>query len=270
MFRLREHGTTFWTEVRGGLVTFLTLSYILFVQPAVLSVAGMPRNDVFVATCVASAVACFLMGVLANYPIALAPAMGHNFFFVFTVCLGMGFAWREALAANLLSGLFFMAMSMVGLRAAVMHAIPESLKYAIAVGIGLLIAFVGLQYGGLVQHHAVTLVQLGDLASPVVLVSLAGIVLTAILMALRFKGAILVGILGTAVLALVVSQWNLAYHRPDGLEVIPAAQIGARATALQEGRPDPVQAVPVENVRVILAEPREGSNLLERVFALPD
>ena len=270
MFRLREHGTTFWTEVRGGLVTFLTLSYILFVQPAVLSVAGMPRNDVFVATCVASAVACFLMGVLANYPIALAPAMGHNFFFVFTVCLGMGFAWREALAANLLSGAFFVVVSLVGLREAVMHAVPESLKYAIAVGIGLLIAFVGLQYGGLVQHHTVTLVQLGDLASPVVLVVLAGIVLTAILMALRFKGAILVGILGTAVLALLASQWNLAYHRPDSLEVIPAGQIGARATALQEGRPDPVQAVPVENVRVILAEPREGSNLLERVFALPD
>ena len=97
MFQLRERGTSLWTEVRGGLVTYLTLSYILFVQPAVLAAAGMPTNDVFVATCVASAIACFLMALLANYPIALAPAMGHNFFFAFTVCglvpLGMGFSW---------------------------------------------------------------------------------------------------------------------------------------------------------------------------------
>jgi AGZA family xanthine/uracil permease-like MFS transporter len=200
MFQLRERGSTVWTEIRGGVVTYLTLSYILFVQPAVLSVAGMPPNDVFVATCVASAVACFLMAFLANYPIALAPAMGHNFFFVFTVCLAMKFTWQEALAANVMSGAFFVFVSLFGLREAVMNAVPEGLKYAIANGIGLLIAFVGLQYGGLVQHHNVTLVRLGDLANPIAWVVLAGIALTAILMARRFKGAVLVGIVAAAIL----------------------------------------------------------------------
>jgi AGZA family xanthine/uracil permease-like MFS transporter len=270
MFHLREHGTTVLTEVRGGLVTFLTLSYILFVQPAILSAAGMPRNDVFVATCVASALACFLMAVLANYPIALAPAMGHNIFFVFTVCLGMGFAWPEALAANMLSGLFFMAVSVVGLREAVMTAVPESLKYAIAVGIGLLIAFVGLQYGGLVQSHSVMLVGLGDLTSPVALVVLAGIGLTSVLAALRFKGAVLVGILGTLVLSLVASQWRLPYRQPDALQVIPAAQLEARARALADRQPDPVRPVPPQDVRVILAEPQPSGSLIGRVISLPD
>jgi len=261
MFLLRAHGTTVLTEVRGGLVTFLTLSYILFVQPAILSAAGMPRNDVFVATCVASAIGCFLMAFLANYPIALAPAMGHNIFFVFTVCLGMGFTWQEALAANVLSGLFFMAVSVVGLREAVMTAVPDGLKYAIAVGIGLLIAFVGLQYGGLVQSRNVMLVGLGDLTSPVALVVLAGIALTSILAALRFKGAVLVGILGTLVLAWAASQWNLPYHKVDALEVIPASQLDAQPR---------VQAVPPEQVRVILAEPQPAASLIRRVFSLPD
>jgi len=132
MFKLHERGTTFGAEVRGGIVTFLTLSYILFVQPAVLAATGMPANDVFVATCVGSALACFLMGVMANYPIALAPAMGHNFFFAFTVCMavpvGMGFAWQEALFANFLAGSFFVAVSVFGLREAVMTAVPDSLK----------------------------------------------------------------------------------------------------------------------------------------------
>lgn len=255
MFQLRERGSTVWTEIRGGVVTYLTLSYILFVQPAVLSLAGMPPNDVLVATCVASAVACFLMGFLANYPIALAPAMGHNFFFVFTVCLAMKFTWQEALAANLMSGAFFLFMSLFGLREAVMNAVPEGLKYAIANGIGLLIAFVGLQYGGLVQNHNVTLVRLGDLTNPIAWVVLAGIALTAILMALRFKGAVLVGIVAVAILSLAASHvWQVPYHRPDGCEVIPAASLGQRAGALAHGLPDPVRPVPPEKVRVVLAE----------------
>jgi len=255
MFQLRERGSTVWTEIRGGVVTYLTLSYILFVQPAVLSVAGMPPNDVFVATCVASAIACFLMAFLANYPIALAPAMGHNFFFVFTVCLAMKFTWQEALAANVMSGAFFVFVSLFGLREAVMNAVPEGLKYAIANGIGLLIAFVGLQYGGLVQHHNVTLVRLGDLTNPIAWVVLAGIALTAILMARRFKGAVLVGIVAAAILSLVASHvWQVPYHRPDGCEVIPAAGLGQRAAALAHGLPDPVRPVPPEKVRVVMAE----------------
>ncbi|MCX5649407.1 MAG: NCS2 family permease [Planctomycetota bacterium] len=268
MFRLREHGTTVGAEIRGGLVTFLTLSYILFVQPAVLSAVGMPRNDVFVATCVCSALACFLMGILTNYPFALAPAMGHNFFFAFMVCsaLGFGFLWPEALLANLIAGAIFLCLSFVGLREAIMQAVPESLKYAIAVGIGLLIAFVGLQYGDIVQNSPAVLVRLGDLANPVVLVVLAGIAVTAVLTTLQFRGAILGGILATAILAVVLGR--VAYHQPDGLECITEGQFLERA-GITRGAVDATVPVPPGAVRVVLAEPRPSESLLGRVVALP-
>jgi len=273
MFHLRAHGTTVATEIRGGVVTFLTLSYILFVQPAVLAAAGMPPNDVFVATCVASAAACFLMGLLANYPIALAPAMGHNFFFAFTVCgvvpLGMGFTWQEALFANFLAGLFFVAVSVFGLREAVMTAVPDGLKYAIAVGIGLLIAFVGLQYGGVVQNSPAVLVRLGDLRSPVVLTVLGGIGLAAILAAIKFRGAVLAAILATAVLALAVDLAQPRYSQPDGLEVITEAQYLERIGVTQ-GKVDPVPPVKPEDVRVVMAQPRPSEHWLDRIVALPD
>ena len=268
MFHLPEHRTTVGAEVRGGLVTFLTLSYIVFVQPAVLSATGMPPADVFFATCVCSAFACFLMGVLANYPFALAPGMGTNFFFAYTVCLGMGFAWQEALTANLMAGLAFLALSFFGLREAVMHAVPEGLKYAIAVGIGLLIAFVGLQYGGIVQNSPAVLVRLGDLASPVVLVVLVGIAITAILTAIRFRAAILVGLMATAVIAWVVSQWEPVYRQPDGLEVITEAQYLERI-GVTKGQVDAGRPVPPEKARVILARPRKAENWVSSLVALP-
>ena len=267
MFDLPEHRTTVGAEVRGGLVTFLTLSYIVFVQPAVLSATGMPPADVFFATCVCSAFACFLMGVLANYPFALAPGMGTNFFFAYTVCLGMGFAWQEALTANLMAGLAFLALSFFGLREAVMHAVPEGLKYAIAVGIGLLIAFVGLQYGGVIQNSPAVLVRLGDLASPVVLVVLAGIAITAILAAIRFRAAILVGLMATALIAWVVSQWEPVYRQPDGLEVITEAQYLERI-GVTKGQVDAGQPVPPEKARVILARPRKAENWVSSLISI--
>ncbi|MFO8015335.1 MAG: NCS2 family permease [Phycisphaerae bacterium] len=255
MFHLSERGATPWGEIRGGLVTFLTLSYIVFVQPAVLSDVGMPAGDVFVATCVCSALACFLMAFAANYPFALAPAMGHNFFFAYTVCLAMGIAWPAALLANLIAGAAFLVLSFAGLREAVMRAVPDALKYAIAVGIGLLIAFSGLQWGGIVQNSPATLVQLGRLTSPVVLVSLAGVAIIAVLLVLRVKAAILLGILATAVLALAVSHaTDLTYEPADGLEVIPASRIGDRAGALATGAADPVEAVDPAQVHMALAQ----------------
>ena len=259
MFRLREHSTTVWAEVRGGLVTFLTLSYILFVQPAILSGVGMPWGDVFFATCVCSAIACFLMGCLANYPFALAPAMGHNVFFAVTVCGTMGFVWPEALLANLIAGGVFLFLSLFGLREAVMHAVPEGLKYAIAVGIGLLIAFVGLQYGAVVQANSSVLVGMGNLKSPVVLVTLAGIVVVAVLAALRLRGAILVGILATAAIALAASYWaRPAYPESRAVECIPLGRLAERRAAFDAGGSDPVKAVPRGEVRMILAELPEG------------
>ena len=270
MFNLKERGSTVWAEVRGGLVTFLTLSYILFVQPAVLAAAGMPAGDVFFATCVCSAVACVLMGLLADYPFALAPAMGHNFFFAFTVCgavpMGMGFTWQEALMANLVAGGVFLLLSFVGLREAVMHAVPDGLKYAIAVGIGLLIAFVGLQYGGVVQNSPAVLVRLGDLTNPLVLVVLVGVATTAVLLALGVRAAILLGILATAGLSLALGP--VAYHPADGLELVTEHDYLVRIGAA-EGDASTVRPVPPEKARVILAEPREAETAAGRVVAAP-
>lgn len=199
-FRLRERGTSVGIEVLAGLTTFATLSYILFVQPAVLSSpgCGMDPGGVLFATCVASAVACFLMAWWADYPIALAPGMGHNFLFAFTICGALGWSWQQALAANLVAGLLFLSLARFGLRERVMNALPTGLAHGIAAGIGLLIAFIGLQWGGLVRAHPSTLVQLGDLKSPIALHSLAGLALAVVLLARGVRGALLVAIVASA------------------------------------------------------------------------
>jgi adenine/guanine/hypoxanthine permease len=178
------------------------MSYIIFVQPAVLGAAGMDKGAVMVATCLASALATLLTGLLANYPIAQAPAMGHNIFFAVVVCGSMGYTWQVALGANFVSGVVFVALALVGVWGKMVAAVPDALKYGIAVGIGLLIALIGLEYGGLVVARPGALVSLGDLASPPVLLVLFGLALTAVLLVLRFPGAILVGILATALAGL--------------------------------------------------------------------
>jgi len=204
-FKLEEHGTTIQREVVGGTTTFLAMSYIIFVQPGVLSLAGMNFQAVLRATCLAAAVATLLMGLVANYPVALAPGMGENFFFVYTLCgavpLGFGLTWQQALAAVLLAGLFFAALTLTGLRAKIVNSIPNSLKCSIAAGIGLFITFIGLQFGGLVAPSPGTLVRLGNLRQPVVLVSVLGVLLMLVLLGFGVRGAILIGILSTTVLA---------------------------------------------------------------------
>jgi AGZA family xanthine/uracil permease-like MFS transporter len=207
MFRLGENKTTVKTEIVAGITTFMTLSYIIFVQPAVLSKAGMDFGAVMTATCLASAFATFLMGIYANYPIALAPAMGHNFYFAFTVCGavtagGMGYRWETALGAVFISGLIFVVLTKIGFRETLLNSIPESLKYAISVGIGLLIAFVGLQWAGIVVATPGILVGLGNLRSAPVLLSIAGLLITSILISKGVRGAILLGMVGTAIAGL--------------------------------------------------------------------
>ncbi|MGE5893838.1 MAG: NCS2 family permease [bacterium] len=207
IFKLRENNTDIRTEITAGTTTFITLSYIVFVQPAVLSVAGMDFGAVMTATCLASALATFLMGLYANYPIALAPAMGHNFYFAFTVCGavaagGMGYRWETALGAVFLSGLLFVVLTKFGFRETLLNAIPESLKHAIAVGIGLLIAFVGLQWAGIVAAAPGTLVGLGNLKSPPVLLSIFGLMVTSVLISRNVKGGILIGVIVTAIAGL--------------------------------------------------------------------
>jgi AGZA family xanthine/uracil permease-like MFS transporter len=203
IFALSGQGTTVRTEILAGVTTFLTLSYILFVQPAVLATTGMDFGAVLVATCVASAFATLLMGLYANYPIALAPAMGHNFYFAFTVCGavaagGLGFRWQTALGAVFVSGVIFLALSRFGFRERLLNAIPDSLKQAIAVGIGLLIAFVGLQWAGIIVGRPGILIGLGDLGSRPVLLSLFGLAVMATLSARKIQVALLVGLLATA------------------------------------------------------------------------
>lgn len=198
LFDLKEHDTTMGREVVAGLTTFMTMSYIIFVQPAVMGAAGMDPGAVMVATCISSALGTVLMAVLANYPIALAPAMGHNFYFTYIVVLTLGYSWQNALGAVFVAGLVFILLSTVGLRETLMNVLPGCLKNGIPVGIGLLIALVGLEWSGIVTGHAVTYVTLGDITSTPTLVAILGLVVMAVLFALRIRGAILIGILVTA------------------------------------------------------------------------
>ena len=205
-FQLRAGGTSLRTEILGGVTTFVTLSYIVFVQPAVLATTGMDPGAVLVATCLASAFATLLMGLWARYPIAVAPAMGHNFYFAFTVAGpvaagGLGYAWQVALGANCLAGIAFLALSLVGLRERLIDAIPDSLKHAIAAGIGLLIALVGFEWAGIVRPVPGTIIGLGRLGAPPTLVAIGGTLLTASLLARRAPGAIVIGTLATGLAA---------------------------------------------------------------------
>lgn len=202
LFHLTANGTAVRTEVLAGLTTFLTMAYIIFVQPTVLSAAGMDGGAVLVATCLSSAAATLLMGLLANYPIAVAPAMGHNFFFVFGVVVGMGVRWQVALGAVAVAGLVFILTAGIGLRERLITAIPESLKHAIAVGIGLLVALIGLEWAGIIVGSPGTLVTLGNLRAPPTLLALGGLLATAVLMARGVRGALLAGILGSTALGL--------------------------------------------------------------------
>jgi adenine/guanine/hypoxanthine permease len=201
-FQLTAHRTSIRTEVVAGVTTFLTMAYIIFVQPTVLSAAGMDFGSVLVATCLASGIATLLMALLANYPIAVAPAMGHNFFFAFSVCVGMNVPWQVALGAVAVAGTLFILTAGIGLREKLITAIPESLKHAIAVGIGLLIALIGLEWGGIVVDAPGTLVTLGPLASPPALLTIFGLLVMAILMARRVTGALLIGIAASTVVGL--------------------------------------------------------------------
>jgi len=224
-FSLSERGTSVRAEVRGGVVTFLAMSYIVFVQPSVLGAAGMDFGAVMVATCLASALASLVMAFGANYPVALAPCMGENFFFV-SVCAGAvtgsPVPWPAALAAVLVSGVLFLLLSAFRFREAIVENLPLSLKHAIPAGIGLFIAFIGLQQGGLVAPAPGSMVRLGDLSSGPALLTLGGLLLTGTLLALRIPGAILWGILAAtaAALPLGLAEWHGIVSSPPSLSPV--------------------------------------------------
>jgi len=203
LFRLKANSSSLRQEIVGGFTAFVTMSYIIFVQPLILSTAGMDKGAVMTATCIASALAMIVMAFSANYPFALAPAMGHNVYFVFTVCIAMGITWQVALGANFIAGFIFLIISFWGFREKIVNAVPASLKNAIAVGIGFLITLIGLEWSGIVTADPGTLITLGNLSHPAALLSLFGLLLMAFLISKKVKGAILWGIGTNMVLALI-------------------------------------------------------------------
>ena len=195
MFKLSENKTCFRTELLAGVTTFLTMCYIIIVNPMILSETGMDHGAVFVATCLAAAIGCLVMGIVANYPIALAPGMGLNAYFTYSVCMGMGVPWQTALAAVFVSGLVFIAISMLKIREAIVNAIPMSLKLAIGGGIGLFLALIALKNAGVIVDNPATLVGLGDLKQPTVLLALFGFLMVVVLHHFKVRGAIIISIL---------------------------------------------------------------------------
>ncbi|WP_420963966.1 NCS2 family permease [Brucella sp. IR073] len=204
VFKLSEHGTSVRTELVAGVTTFLTMSYIIFVNPEILSSTGMDRGAVFVATCLAAALGTLIMAFYANWPIGMAPGMGLNAFFAFTVVAAMGFTWQQALGAVFISGAIFVFLSVTGLRRWVIDGIPPSLRSAIAAGIGLFLGLIALENAHIVVKNPATLVTLGDLRQTGPLLAILGFFVIAVLDALRVKGAILIGILAVTVLSWIV------------------------------------------------------------------
>ena len=202
VFGLDKSKTTVKTEIIAGLTTFLTMAYILAVNPNILSITGMDKGALFTTTVLASFIPTILMGLYAKLPFALAPGMGLNAFFAYTVCLTMGCTWQFALTAVLLEGLVFILLTVTNLRDKIVYALPRALRESISVGIGLFIAFIGLQNAGIVQDSAATLVKLGDLGEPATLLAIIGLVITSVLLVLKVKGALLIGIIITAIIGI--------------------------------------------------------------------
>ncbi|MFT3803579.1 MAG: NCS2 family permease [Burkholderiaceae bacterium] len=198
-FKLHEHGTTVRTELMAGLTTFLTMAYIIFVNPSILGDAGMPKDAVFVATCLIATLGTTVMALHANYPIALAPGMGLNAYFAYVVVLKMGFTWQAALGAVFVSGCLFLLVTVFGLRSLIIRAIPSSLRLAITVGIGLFLALIALKSAGIVAASPATFVTLGDLHTAPVVLAVLGFVLIVVLDKLAVPGAILIGIVAVTI-----------------------------------------------------------------------
>ncbi len=206
VFKLSENKTTVRTEVVAGITTFLTMAYIIFVNPDILKAAGMPFEAVFAATCIAAAIGCLLMAFLANYPIALAPGMGLNAYFAFGVVGGMGHTWQVALGCVFISGVIFLIISVLPIREWIVNAIPKSLKMAIAAGIGLFLALIALKNAGIVIAHPATLVTHGKLTSFPVIMATLGFALIVALEYRKIMGGVIIGILVVTVVAVIAGQ----------------------------------------------------------------
>lgn len=211
-FKLKENQTSVKTEILAGITTFMTMAYILAVNPDILSATGMDKNALFTATALSALVATIVMALVARLPFALAPGMGLNAFFAFTVVLGMGHTWQFALTAVFIEGIIFLILTAFNIRELIVNAIPLPVKHAVSAGIGLFIAFIGLQNAGVIVNNDATLVGLGNMGSPAVLIALGGIVVTAVLLALKVKGALLIGIFTATIAGIPLGVTSL----PEG------------------------------------------------------
>lgn len=216
LFKLSEKKTNVKTEIIAGLTTFLAMAYILGVNPAILGDAGMDGHSVFMATAISAGIASIVMGLVANYPVALAPGMGVNALFTYTVVLSMGHTWEAALAAVFVSGIIFMLVSVTGIRKMIINAIPQQLKLSIGAGIGFFIAFVGLKNAGIIVADPSTFVKLGSFANPTVLLAVFGIVLTIALVAKKVPAGVFVGMLVTAIVGLICGAMGM-----EGMPTLP-------------------------------------------------
>lgn len=256
LFKLTQHGTTAGREVQAGCTTFAAMAYILAVNPAILAAAGMPVAGLITVTAVSAAVSTLLMACFTNFPLALAPGMGINAYFAYTVCVGLGVPWQQALGLVFINGLAFLALSLSGVREKIINVIPYQLKMAITAGIGLFIAFIGLQNGGLITASPATMVTHGPLGAPPVLLCFAGILLTLVLMVRRVRGGIILSILIITLTGLLVpdghggtvTKWPTSF-------VSPPASMADTFLALEFGyfQVDPLKATTVVLTLLLIA-----------------
>ena len=215
-FKFDERNTTYKQETLAGITTFLSIAYILIVNPLILSQSGMDQGSVFTATALTAIIGTLLMGLLANYPIAIAPSMGLNSFFTFTVCIGMGIDWQVTLTGVFVAGIIFMVLSLMKIREKIINIIPLDLKYAIASGIGFFITFVGLKNGGIVESNPDTYVTIGDLTSPTTLLAVIGLIISIILLVRGINGGIFYGMVITTIIGMIF-----------GLIEVPSSIVGS-------------------------------------------
>ena len=220
VFKLKEHNTDVKTELLAGLTTFLAMVYILSVNASILGDAGMSQSGVVMATALASAIACFVMGILANYPVALSAGLGVNAVFAYTIVLSMGLSYQGALACVFISGIIFIAISVTGIRALIINAIPQQLKIAIGAGIGFFIAFIGLNSAGIVTNQGSTVMALGDFSNPVVLLGLFGIIITICFLVRGKAAGVFYGMVITAVVGIILGMMGI-----EGMPTLPASPI---------------------------------------------
>jgi len=224
-FKLEQHGTTPAREVQAGCTTFAAMAYILAVNPAILAAAGMPIEGLITVTAVSAAVSTLIMALYSNFPLALAPGMGINAYFAYTVCVGLGVPWQQALGLVFINGIAFLGLSLSGIREKIINGIPYQLKMAITCGVGLFIAFIGLKNGGIIAGHPETLVTHGQLGSLPVLLCFAGILLTVVLMVRRVPGGIILSIFAVTLIGLIVpdGRGGTVTALPDQFVSLPAS-----------------------------------------------